>query len=40
MTEEELIEERAKFEAILRGIESYYVDENNVFSIDTLEEQS
>lgn len=35
-SEEELIEERAKYEAILAGIKSYYVDENNDFSISAL----
>jgi len=35
-TDKELVEERAKYEAILRGIKSYYVDENNDFSISAL----
>lgn len=37
-TDEELVEEKAKYEAIKRGIESYYVDENNEFDEEALEQ--
>jgi len=34
----ELEEERKKYEAILRGLEQFYVDENNNFSIAAIEQ--
>ena len=36
-TDEELEEEKAKYEAILRGMQAYYVDENNEFDEAALE---